>query len=199
MSSLTVESLLNAYALGYFPMADHRLDESFSWYRPERRGVLPLDTFHTPRSLRRIVDRRRFEIRLDTSFREVIDACAETDPKRQETWINDSIIDLFVSAHERGFAHSVESWREGRLVGGLYGLHLGGAFFGESMFSREPNASRVALVHLVERLKRWRFTLLDTQFWNRHLSQFGCVEIDDADYQRRLRQALSLPCRFGEG
>lgn len=194
MIPVTPDLVLAAYAHGYFPMADHRRDETLGWYKPTMRGVIPLDRFHLPRSLKKVVRQRRFEVRFDTAFRETVVACAD----RAETWINDTIIDLYTELHRRGNAHSVESWRDGRLVGGLYGVQINGAFFGESMFSREPNASRVALVHLVERLRERGFLLLDTQYGNEHLSQFGCVEIDDADFMRQLERALATPCTFEE-
>jgi leucyl/phenylalanyl-tRNA--protein transferase len=187
---LTPELLLKAYAIGVFPMAERHDDPRVYFVDPDQRGVLPLDAFHPSRRLLRTVRQRRFEIRVDTAFLDVIDACAEARPERPETWINESIRRLYVELHAQGHAHSVEAWREGRLVGGLYGVKLGAAFFGESMFSRETDASKVALVHLVDMLRAGGFRLLDTQFVTRHLMRFGAIEIPRADYRRRLAEAL---------
>lgn len=191
MAILTPEMLLRAYAMGIFPMARSRTDTHLQWIDPEDRGILPLDAFHLPRSLRKTLRQERFEIRFDTAFAQVMEKCAESAEDRDETWINDEIIHLFVELHRVGLTHSVESWRDGTLVGGLYGLALGGAFFGESMFSRETDASKVALVHLVAALRHGGFQLLDTQFITDHLSRFGAVEIPRTDYHRRLAAALS--------
>jgi leucyl/phenylalanyl-tRNA--protein transferase len=162
------------------------------WYCPDPRGIIPLEAFHVPTTLRREVRRGRFEIRSDTVFVEVMQACA--DDQRDGTWIDLRLIEAYEGLHRLGHAHSVEAWLDDRLVGGLYGVHIGAAFFGESMFVRPElggsNASKVALVWLVEHLRRRRFTLLDTQFWNQHLAQFGCVEIPRAEYLRRLAAAL---------
>lgn len=189
--SLTPELLLRAYAVGIFPMAQSRSDRTLQWIDPEDRGILPLDAFHVPRSLKKTLRQGRFEIRIDSAFAQVMEKCAETAKDRNDTWINDEIIRLFVELHRIGLTHSVESWRDGKLVGGLYGLALGAAFFGESMFSRETDASKVALVHLVAGLRRGGFRLLDTQFITGHLSRFGAVEIPRADYHRRLTEALT--------
>jgi len=182
--------------MGIFPMADSRTDTELHWIDPKLRGVLPLDTFHIPRSLKKTLKRGTFEMRVDTAFAQVIGLCAESKETREDTWINDTIIELFTELHERGFAHSVESWFDGVLVGGLYGLALGRAFFGESMFSRATDASKVALVDLVARLKRGGFTLLDTQFVTEHLTQFGVTEIPRRDYHKRLQRAIAEPARF---
>jgi leucyl/phenylalanyl-tRNA---protein transferase len=187
---LTPEILLAAYARGRFPMASDRDDPSVHWIEPLRRGVIPLDGFHVPRSLRKVVRQGRFELRVDAAFAEVIEACAEPTPDRPRTWLNDGLIGLYVALHRRGRAHSVEAWRGGRLAGGLYGIELGGGFFGESMFSRERDASKVALVELVARLRAGGFRLLDTQFITEHLARFGAVEITRAEYRRRLARAL---------
>lgn len=187
---LTPEALLQAYAIGRFPMAGDRDDPQVHWIDPPRRGVLPLESFHVPRSLAKVVRQGRFELRVDHDFRAVILACAEPTPDRPRTWLNDDLIRLYVALHRAGHAHSVEAWRDGRLAGGLYGVRLGAAFFGESMFSRETDASKVALVELVARLRAGNFALLDTQFVTEHLVRFGAVEITQADYRRRLRQAL---------
>lgn len=184
------DMLLRAYAFGVFPMAEARDDPELFWIDPEHRGVLPLDNFHLPRRLKRTVKAEPFEVRIDTSFRQVMMACAESGEAREGTWINDQIIALYSELFARGHAHSVECWEEGRLVGGLYGVSLGAAFFGESMFSRETDASKVALVYLVARLRFGGFKLLDTQFVTTHLQQFGTIEISRDAYRARLREAV---------
>jgi leucyl/phenylalanyl-tRNA---protein transferase len=196
MSALTPEILLRAYSVGLFPMAERRDDPTLYWIDPEKRGILPLRAFHISRRLRRTVRARRFEVRCDTAFREVMEACAEPAPGRVESWINDEIVRLYEALHQMGRAHSVECWREGRLVGGLYGVALGAAFFGESMFSRETDASKVALVHLVARLRKGGFRLLDTQFVTEHLAQFGAVEIHRDGYRALLADALDTTATF---
>jgi leucyl/phenylalanyl-tRNA--protein transferase len=196
MTELTPDLLLRAYTIGLFPMAETAEDPELFWVDPERRGVIPLDAFHVPRSLRKKVRHEPFEIQVDSDFFGVLDGCAEITDKRRATWINSEIVRLYGDLHRRGFAHSVECWREGRLVGGLYGVALGGAFFGESMFSREADASKVALVHLVVRLIRGGFTLLDTQFVTPHLARFGATEISRAAYRRQLSRALDVSARF---
>lgn len=192
MRELSAPLLLRAYAAGIFPMAENADSDELFWFDPERRGVLPLDGFHVPKRLRRTVRSGPFEVRVDHAFRKVMETCAEPAPDRPKTWINQDILRLYTELHEAGHAHSVECWREGRLVGGLYGVALGGAFFGESMFSRERDASKVALVHLVARLRAARFVLLDTQFVTTHLGQFGAVEIPRREYRRRLGMALAV-------
>ncbi|MBL8670322.1 MAG: leucyl/phenylalanyl-tRNA--protein transferase [Alphaproteobacteria bacterium] len=196
MTEITTDLLLRAYAFGVFPMAERRTDKRLFWVDPDRRGVLPLDAMHVPRSLRKVIRSGRFEVRCDTDFQAVIAGCAEATDARPETWINRKIEALFVELHEMGFAHSVECWRDGRLAGGLYGASLGGAFFGESMFSRERDASKVALVHLAARLAHGGFRLLDTQFVTGHLMRFGAVEIPRDDYKERLAQAVRAPAVF---
>jgi len=196
MAQFDARDLLSCYARGVFPMADARDDERVFLIDPERRGVIPLDAFHVPRRLARTVRAEPFEIRTDTAFRSVVQACAASGPGRTETWINHPIEDLYVRLHEMGFAHTVECWFEGELVGGLYGVSLQGAFFGESMFSRRREASKVALVHLVARLIAGGYRLLDTQFMTEHLAQFGAVEISRLDYHRRLALALSAEAEF---
>jgi leucyl/phenylalanyl-tRNA--protein transferase len=193
---LTPDDLLRAYASGLFPMAERRDDPDLYLFDPEVRGIIPLDCFHVPRRLARRVRQGRFDLRVDSAFAAVIEACAEARPGRRETWINRKILALYGALFERGAAHSVESWRDGRLVGGLYGVVLGGAFFGESMFSRETDASKVALVHLIERLRRGGFSLLDTQFLTPHLESFGSIEIPRDEYHGRLRQALDIDAKF---
>jgi leucyl/phenylalanyl-tRNA--protein transferase len=189
---ITAEQLLEAYASGYFPMADGRDEKELYWYTPEHRGILPLDGFHIPGSLKKFLRNCPYQIKIDTAFEAVIRACADTrSEKRKETWINDTIIGLYSQLASEGFAHSVECWQDEVLIGGLYGVSLGGAFFGESMFSLAPNASKVALVHLVERLRNAGYMLLDTQYVNEHLMQFGVQEIVRADYLVLLTNALN--------
>ena len=189
---ITPDIVLKAYSTGVFPMSDGRDVLEIFWVDPENRGILPLDKFHLPRRMQRIVRTDQFQIRTDTAFTEVMDACAAPSSGRWTTWINHEIQDLFLELHERGFAHCVETWINDELAGGLYGIALGGAFFGESMFSRHSNASKVALIHLVGRLKLGGFILLDTQFITNHLIQFGAVEITRAAYHSRLASALSV-------
>jgi len=183
---ITAELLLSAYARGYFPMAESRDDPEIYWFHPEMRGIIPLEHFHVPKSLARLIVKKPFTITKDTAFTEVMRDCAE----RETTWINDRIITLYSELHARGHAHSVECWQEGKLMGGIYGVSLSRAFFGESMFSRVPNASKIALAHLVEHLKNNGYTLFDTQYINEHLKQFGAIEIPREDYLKRLETAL---------
>jgi leucyl/phenylalanyl-tRNA---protein transferase len=196
---LTSDLLLRAYAMGIFPMARSRHDPRLYWIDPDQRGVLPLDTFHVPKSLTKVLKRGDFEVRVDTAFEAVMEGCAEATGDRPDTWINDEIVRLFVELHRLGMAHSVETWVDGRLVGGLYGLALGAAFFGESMFSRVTDASKVALVHLVARLKTAGYLLLDTQFVTEHLSRFGAVEIPRQEYLKLLNRAVEHPMPFPRG
>lgn len=190
---ITPELLLRAYRAGVFPMAETRDGSRLYWLDPERRGVLPLDGFHMPRRLLRTVLSGRFAVTSDTDFATTIAGCATSREGREDTWINREIERLFLALHAAGHAHSVETWREGRLVGGLYGVTIGGAFFGESMFSFETDASKVALVHLVARLRLGGFRLLDTQFITSHLARFGTVEVPRADYRALLADALDAP------
>ncbi len=193
---LKPELLLRAYAVGIFPMAESRAESEIHWIDPELRGVLPLDGLYVSKRLRRTLRGRRFEVRADSAFDQVIKGCATPAPDRRDTWINPSIERLYTDLHHMGFAHSVECWRDGELVGGLYGVSLGAAFFGESMFSRERDASKVALVHLVYRLRRGGFLLLDTQFQTPHLSRFGVVEISRDDYRAQLARAIRRQAQF---
>ena len=186
------DALLRAYANGVFPMGEARDDPRVFLVEPDQRGVFPLDDFHIPTRLRRTVRQEPFDIRVNTAFLAVVDACAAPAKGREDTWINAPIRRLYTELHARGHAHSVECWQDEVLVGGLYGVTLGSAFFGESMFSRRTDASKVALVHLVARLKRAGFTLLDAQFITEHLSQFGAQEIPQAAYLRKLAPALRL-------
>ncbi len=196
MLALTPDLLLCAYASGLFPMANDRHDPTIHWIEPRRRGVLPLERFHQPKSLKKLIRRQPFEIRIDRAFERVIRACAEPGPERPRTWLNDDLIELYCTLHRQGYAHSVESWADGRLVGGLYGISLGAAFFGESMFSRTRDASKVALVALVERLRAGGYLLLDTQFVTDHLRRFGAIEIARESYRHQLRHALETRAVF---
>jgi leucyl/phenylalanyl-tRNA--protein transferase len=193
---LTPEILLAAYAAGIFPMGESADDPELFWVDPRRRGILPLDTFHVPKRLRRVVRQGGFEIRCDSAFEAVIHGCAEATEMRPNTWINDEILRLYAGLFARGAAHSVETWHEDTLVGGLYGVAIGAAFFGESMFSRATDASKVALVHLAARLRLGGYMLLDTQFLTPHLAQFGGVEITRARYHRLLAEALAYRASF---
>src|SRR5262245_9553452 len=196
MFRITPELLLRAYALGVFPMAESRQDKELYWIDPKQRGVLPLDRFHVPHSMRKAARRRRFEIRVDTAFRQVVEGCAESGPRRPDSWINEEILQLYTALHTSGHAHSVEAWRNDRLAGGLYGVAIGAAFFGESMFSRETDASKIALLHLVTRLRCGGFELLDTQFVTKHLARFGVIEIPRQRYQELLQRAISHTANF---
>jgi leucyl/phenylalanyl-tRNA--protein transferase len=196
MEPFSARDLLACYARGVFPMADARDDARVFLIDPERRGVIPLDGFHVAHRLARTVRADPFEIRVDTAFHEVVLACASPGPGRIETWINRPIEHLYLKLHEMGFAHSLECWQGERLVGGLYGVALKGAFFGESMFSRVRDASKVGLVHLVGRLIAGGYVLLDAQFMTDHLAQFGAVEIARRDYHKRLAAALKVEAEF---
>jgi leucyl/phenylalanyl-tRNA--protein transferase len=196
LESFSVEDLIDCYRRGVFPMADARHDRRVFLVDPARRGILPLEGFHVSRRLARTVRSDRFQVRADTAFAEVVAACASPRPGRMETWINEPIQAMCEALFARGLAHSVEAWLEGRLVGGLYGVALGAAFFGESMFSTERDASKVALTHLVARLKAGGFTLLDTQFLTEHLATFGAEEISRADYGRQLARAVAAQADF---
>ena len=193
---LTPDLLLRAYRLGLFPMAESRASQSLHWLDPEARGVMPMDKFHIPRSLMKVLRGGRFTVTANTAFAATIAACAAARTARPETWINPEIERLFTELHQLGFAHSVETWEDGKLVGGLYGAALGGAFFGESMFSTATDASKIALVHLVARLRLSGFTLLDTQFLTAHLARFGALEISRDVYHQMLAQAVDVPARF---
>jgi leucyl/phenylalanyl-tRNA--protein transferase len=192
-SRLTPEIVLRAYAEGVFPMAERREDPELFWVSPEQRGIIPLDAFHVPRSLARVVRSDRFVVTSDAAFVEIMRACAAPAPGREQSWINAEILRLYAALHASGHAHSIECRRDGRLVGGLYGVTLGAAFFGESMFSRETDASKVALVHLVARLIAGGFQLLDTQFITAHLARFGTIEIARQEYLARLKRAIAMP------
>lgn len=196
MDDFDAQDLLDCYARGVFPMADARDDDRVFLIDPERRGVIPFGRFHIPRRLARTVRAGPFEIRTDSAFAQVVAACAEVKTGRTETWINRPIEALYAELFELGHAHSVECWKDDVLVGGLYGVSLAGAFFGESMFSRVTDASKVALVHLVARLIAGGFVLLDTQFITDHLGRFGAEEITRREYHRRLGRALETQGDF---
>lgn len=193
---ITPELMLRAYRIGLFPMAESREARTLYWLDPEMRGVMPLDAFHVPRRLARTLRRKPYEVTANMAFEAVIDACAAPRPGSADSWINADIRRLFVALHRQGHAHSVEAWRGDELVGGLYGVALGGAFFGESMFSRADDASKIALVHLVARLRLGGFTLLDAQFQTEHLAQFGTREIPRAEYKRLLAEAVEVEAQF---
>lgn len=192
---IPIDAMLNAYAGGWFPMAV--APGELRWYSPDPRGIIPLDTFHVPSRLARTLRNRGFEIRVNTRFREVIESCAQREDA-DGNWIDAEIVESYCALHARGFAHSVETWQEGRLVGGLYGVALGGAFFGESMFHRVTDASKAALVALVDRLRSRGFVLLDTQWVTEHLLQFGAIEISRRRYLRLLDQALGVDVGFAD-
>lgn len=192
MDTFTAQDLLRCYARGVFPMGEARDDPRVFLVEPEMRGVIPLDGFHIPTRLRRTVRSEPFEVRVDTAFGAVIDACAASAPGREDTWINAPIRRLYLELHAMGRAHSIECWRDEVLVGGLYGVTLGGAFFGESMFSRATDASKVALVHIVARLKRGGWRLLDAQFRTPHLDQFGLIETPQFIYLKMLERELTV-------
>lgn len=192
---LTPQLLVSAYAQGIFPMA--RRNGRIDWYDPDPRAIIPLDErFHIPRSLQRTLKKNPFEIRYDTDFKRVMWACAEPAPGREETWISAKLVAAYDRLHQLGLAHTVETWQNGELVGGLYGVSIRGLFAGESMFSRVPEASKVALVYLVEKLRAGGFALLDTQFTTPHLERFGAYEIPREEYQQRLAHALTLDAKF---
>jgi leucyl/phenylalanyl-tRNA---protein transferase len=190
---LTADILLRAYACGIFPMAESPDDPSLHWYEPKRRGIMPLEAFHIPRSLAKRVRSNVFEVVADRDFAAVIAACAAPAPDRENTWINGTIRQLYGELFALGHCHTVEAYCEGALVGGLYGVSIGQAFFGESMFHRATDGSKVALVHLIARLRRGGYRLLDAQFVTSHLQSFGAIEIDKALYQTLLAQALEHP------
>jgi leucyl/phenylalanyl-tRNA--protein transferase len=197
VTQITPELLLKAYAFGVFPMAKSRHDQDVYWVQPKERGVIPLDKFHIPRSLRKVLRRRKFEVKIDTAFGRVISGCSEYNSDREDTWINQKIVELFSNLFEAGLAHSVEVWNGEELVGGLYGLAMGAVFFGESMFTRQDNASKIALCYLVAIMKSGGYQVLDTQFINEHLMQFGAIEIAHDEYMQQLGEALTRMGRFG--
>ncbi|NTE86484.1 leucyl/phenylalanyl-tRNA--protein transferase [Agrobacterium rubi] len=192
-NDIDVDILLRAYSIGLFPMADSADDPELFWVEPEMRGIIPLNDFHVSKSLAKVIRKRPFDIRFDTDFEGVMAGCAEQADDRPSTWINATIRRLYTELHEIGHAHSVEAWEGDELVGGLYGVSLGSAFFGESMFSRRTNASKICLVHLVEHLREKGFTLLDTQFTTEHLKTFGAIDVPKAEYAKMLEPAVNRP------
>jgi leucyl/phenylalanyl-tRNA---protein transferase len=196
VTAINPEELLLAYRLGIFPMAESRNAKDVLWVRPHERCILPLDKFHVPRRLAQTIKSDRYAVTVDTCFGDVIRGCAEQKPDRRDTWINAPIVDVFTTLHARGLAHSVEVWFQEKLVGGLYGLSLASAFFAESKFSRMRDTSKVALVHLAARLKAGGYTLLDAQFPNPHLEQFGAVTVTEERFQGLLAHALSREANF---
>jgi leucyl/phenylalanyl-tRNA--protein transferase len=193
-NSLTAEALIYAYTSGVFPMAER--DGSIYWYRPDPRAIIPIDTYKPAKSLKPILNRGQFEIRIDTQFEAVMRACAAPRAYEEETWISEEIIQAYVELFHMGFAHSVEAYEDGKLVGGLYGVHIGSAFFGESMFMLVSNASKVAFHYLIEILRANEFNLLDTQFMNDNVQRYGAIEIKRAEYERRLSRALLRASEF---
>lgn len=187
MASIDKKDIILAYTQGYFPMAHPEEDNEIYWHRPEQRGIIPLDKFHIPKTLRRTYSKGLFELHQNRDFRSVIEACAN----RTETWISDEILDMYCSLYEDGLAHSFEAWQDGKLVGGLYGISIGKAFFGESMFHTVTDASKVSLVYLVETLHQNDYQLLDIQYLNDHTRRFGGIEIPDRQYQKMLIKALT--------
>ena len=196
MSQLTAEILLRAYAAGIFPMAETSDDPTLYWVDPDMRGILPLDSFHLPKKLRRIIRRGDFRVTCDQAFEDVMRLCAEPTEDRPDTWINEEIVRLYSDLFAINCAHSIECWNGTDLVGGLYGVSLGSAFFGESMFSRQTNASKVALAHLVARLRAGGYSLLDTQFVTNHLARFGVIEIPRRNYLKMLGDAMERRASF---
>lgn len=192
-NDITVDILLRAYSAGLFPMADSADDPELFWVEPEIRGIIPLDDFHVSKSLAKAMRKKPFDIRFNTAFEAVMAGCAAEAADRPSTWINATIRRLYTELHQIGHAHSVEAWEGDELVGGLYGVSLGAAFFGESMFSRRTNASKICLVHLVERLNAKGFVLLDTQFTTEHLKTFGAIDVPKLDYARMLDLAVNRP------
>lgn len=195
MSVLTAEMLLYAYSHGIFPMADGR-DGEVRWYSADPRAIIPLETYRPQRSLRPVLNRNVFEVRIDTAFERVMRHCAAPRPTDENTWISEEMVAVYVQLHRMGYAHSVEAWQDGHLVGGLYGVAMGGAFFGESMFTLRPNASKVAFHHLVLKLRARCFELLDTQFINDNVKRYGAVEIPASEYMHLLEMSLSRPVSF---
>jgi leucyl/phenylalanyl-tRNA--protein transferase len=193
---IPTDLLLKAYASGVFPMAESAADPEVFWVRPETRGIIPLDAFHVPKSLAKAIRQGRFTVTFDADFEGVIDGCAQTGDARRNTWINGPIREAYVELYRRGHCHSVEAWRDGQLAGGIYGVSLGRAFFGESMFSRERDASKICLVHLVKRLNEQHFALLDTQFTTDHLKRFGAVDVPRRKYEKLLEKALVGEAQF---
>lgn len=196
MQTITPEILLQAYAIGVFPMAESQESEELYWFDPDPRTIIPLDDFHISRRLERTLRQQKFQITYDTAFTEVMKKCAEPAPDREETWINDNILNLYTQLHRYGYAHSIETWQNDTLVGGVYGVSIGGLFAGESMFSRVTDASKVALASLLKHLNQQGFRLFDVQYTTNHLKTFGAIEISKDDYKKRLSLAIETDCSF---
>jgi leucyl/phenylalanyl-tRNA---protein transferase len=194
-NSLSTDQLIYAYASGVFPMADAETGE-INWYRPDPRAIIPIDTYQPSRSLKPILNKGIFEIRVDQQFRRVMEFCSEPRPDEPETWISTELIDVYTELHHMGFAHSVEAYIAGELVGGLYGVHIGAAFFGESMFTRVSNASKVCFHYLIDILRKNDFDLLDSQFMNDNVKRYGAIEISRITYEKRLAKAINRPGNF---
>ncbi|MBY7649345.1 MAG: leucyl/phenylalanyl-tRNA--protein transferase [Candidatus Liberibacter europaeus] len=188
--NVTPDTIIQAYSLGIFPMADSANSQCISWIKPKKRGIIHIEEFHVPKTLKKFIKRGLYDITIDHAFEEVISYCSQKTEKRPTTWINTTIHKLYIDLFYMGYAHSIEAWKDGNLVGGLYGLSLGAIFFGESMFSNTDNASKVCLVHLVEHIKKRKFLLIDTQFITDHLKQFGAIEIPHSKYIKILKNAL---------
>lgn len=193
-SPLTAETLIYAYASGAFPMAEETGE--ILWYCPDPRAIIPIDTYKPAKSLKPFINQKRFEIRVNTSFEQVMRNCALPRSTEDETWISEELVLAYTNLHKMGLAHSVEAWQEGKLVGGLYGVALGGAFFGESMFSLVSNSSKVAFHYLVQILREQNYSLLDSQFMNDNVLRYGAIEISRAEYKKRLAKALKSTCDF---
>ena len=188
---LTPDNIIKAYSVGIFPMAENYSDQKIYWINPQNRGILPLGGLHISKSLRKTIKRKSFNVTYNYNFRHIIQECAKIGSRRPETWINQEIMEAYIELHKIGYAHSIECWKDNKIVGGLYGIALGGAFFGESMFSQQSNASKIALVHLVAILKDRGFILLDTQFTSDHLETMGVIEISGENYLKKLKNALA--------
>ena len=199
MKRPSAEIVLSAYMQGIFPMAHPEEDDQIYWYAPDPRAILPIEDFHVPRRLEQTVRQDPFEICINRDFDGVVAGCAAPRKTQSTTWISSGLASVYAELHRRGFVHTVEAWDEGELVGGLYGVAIGGLFAGESMFYRKRDASKVCLVHLVRRLRRRGFVLLDIQFMTDHLARFGACEISREEYERRLAVAIDLPCKFVDG
>ena len=190
-NSLTPANIIKAYSVGIFPMAESYSDQKIYWINPQNRGILPLGSLHISKSLRKTIRQKSFYVTYNNNFRHIIQECAKIGSRRPETWINQEIMEAYIELHKIGYAHSIECWIDNEIVGGLYGIALGGAFFGESMFSQQSNASKIALVHLVAILKDRGFILLDTQFTSDHLETMGVIEISRKNYLKQLKNALA--------
>lgn len=192
VSIIPPETLISAYSQGIFPMSEHKEDDDVDWFSATRRGIIPMDEFHVSSNVQRLIRQGRFEIRINSAFKDVVEACAD----RETSWISPVIIESYQRLHELGYAHSVEVWKKGKLKGGLYGVALRGAFFGESMFKYEKELDKIALFFCHKRLSERRFLLWDTQFYTEHLSQFGCIEISSEEYDERLQEAMQIKTFF---